>query len=402
MASLQSRHAKSCALGKAWTKADRARPDGCTCEPMYYVVASLGAGGRWSVGKSFKAAKEKLQNTQSDINKGEHEPVVNKPFDEWADEWFTSLRRPNASTLRSYRSTVAYAKEAFGSKAVRKITVHDVERFLSLMTRDVTGEDGKVTSEPISASTQAKHLRVLSAMFKVAIKRGLTSRNPVASLDDSQRPQVERNEAPYFTDDEVAPLLAALHGNDRALVKLALLTGMRAGELLALRWSHVDLTEKTIHVREAYKDGLGVSAPKSKRSLRDVELTGYAIKALGDLLREQGVQDEDALLFPPLVKSSDGYRRVYDVSRGLLYPAMERAGISRSGNRLTPPTEAERTFHSLRHTFARVALENAADLGWVSRQMGHSSTMVTDQRYGHWSKAARKREVAKLEGAWTL
>jgi len=48
---------------------------------------------------------------------------------------------------------------------------------------------------------------------------------------------------------------------------------------------------------------------------------------------------------------------------------------------------------------AEVALENGADLGWVSRQVGHSSAMVTDQRCGHWSKAARKREVAKLEGA---
>jgi integrase len=81
---------------------------------------------------------------------------------------------------------------------------------------------------------------------------------------------------------------------------------------------------------------------------------------------------------------------------------MERAGVPRSGQHLTPPAKNERTFHSLRHTYARVALENGVELSWLSRQMGHSSTQVTEQRYGHWSKEARKREVAKLEDAWSL
>jgi integrase len=120
------------------------------------------------------------------------------------------------------------------------------------------------------------------------------------------------------------------------------------------------------------------------------------------LLQAQRVQDEDVLLFPPLVPTPDGYRRGYDTPKRVLYPAMVKAGISRSGEHLTPPTKAQRTFHSLRHTYARVALENGVELSWLSRQMGHSSTAVTDGRYGHLSKTARKREVAKLEGAWSL
>jgi integrase len=197
-------------------------------------------------------------------------------------------------------------------------------------------------------------------------------------------------------------LLAALEDHDRPLVKLALLTGMRLGELLALRWSYVDLLNGTIHVRVAYTDGLGVGTPKSQRSVREVELTGAAVEVLQDLLQAQGVQDDDALLFPPLVPTPSGYRRGYDIPKRVLYPAMKKAGIPRTGEHLTPPTKAKRTFHSLRHTYARVALENGVELGWLSRQMGHSSTAVTDTRYGHLSKSARKREVAKLEGAWRV
>jgi hypothetical protein len=60
---------------------------------------------------------------------------------------------------------------------------------------------------------------------------------------------------------------------------------------------------------------------------------------------------------------------------------MVTAEIPREG-----PTGEKRTFHSLRHTFARVALENGAELTWLSRHLGHSSTMVTDTVYGHWAR----------------
>jgi integrase len=399
MASLQARHQNGCALGaKKWTTP---KPDGCTCKPTYYVIAALGVGGRRSVGKNLQLAKRELTATQGLQDNHAWQPEDTRLFSDWADEWFSSLRRPNANTIRSYISTLDYAKKAFGHKRLRAVTVKDIQACLASMTREVT-RDSKTVTEPISASTQAKHLRVLSAVFKVAVRQGLISRNPVDSLDVSQRPGAEHTEAPYFTDEELPVLLAALSDYDRPLVKLALLTGMRRGELLALRWSHVDLLNGTIHVRVAYTDGLGVSAPKSQRSIREVELTGAAVTVLQELLQAQGLQDDDVLLFPPLVPTEDGYRHGYDIARRVLYPAMKRAGIPRDGQHLTPPTKASRTFHSLRHTYARVALENGVELSWLSRQMGHSSTAVTDTRYGHLSKTARKREVAKLEGAWSL
>jgi integrase len=85
------------------------------------------------------------------------------------------------------------------------------------------------------------------------------------------------------------------------------------------------------------------------------------------------------------------------VLRRDLYPAMEAAGIPRVG-----PTGEKRTFHSLRHNFARIALEGGAELTWLSRHLGHSSTAVTDQGYGHWSRAARKRAMERLAGAFVV
>jgi integrase len=83
------------------------------------------------------------------------------------------------------------------------------------------------------------------------------------------------------------------------------------------------------------------------------------------------------------------------VLRRELYPAMERAGILRVG-----PTGGKRTFHSLRHTFAKRGLESGHPITWLSRHLGHSSLAVTSEVHGHWEAAERKREAELMEGVF--
>jgi integrase len=111
-------------------------------------------------------------------------------------------------------------------------------------------------------------------------------------------------------------------------------------------------------------------------------------------VREPRADDAQARL---IFSGPDGYLEPTTVLRRELYPALTRAGIPREG-----PTGEKRTFHSFRHTFARVALEHGAELTWLSRHLGHSSAMVTDTVYGHWGRAARKRQVKRLEGAFSV
>jgi integrase len=83
--------------------------------------------------------------------------------------------------------------------------------------------------------------------------------------------------------------------------------------------------------------------------------------------------------------------------RAQLYGAMARAGISRLG-----PTGRDRTFHSLRRTFAKKALDTGAQITWLSRHLGHSSVQVTTGVYGHFERAERKRQVLLMEGAFNV
>ena len=76
---------------------------------------------------------------------------------------------------------------------------------------------------------------------------------------------------------------------------------------------------------------------------------------------------------------------------------MERAGVPRVG-----PTGEKRTFHSYRHTYAKRALESGAQITWLSRHLGHSSLKVTTDIYGHFERAERKIQAAKMEGVFPV
>src|SRR5437867_8773733 len=76
---------------------------------------------------------------------------------------------------------------------------------------------------------------------------------------------------------------------------------------------------------------------------------------------------------------------------------MARAGVQRVG-----PTLEKRTFRSFRHTFAKRALESGAQITWLSRHLGHSTLKVTTDIYGHWERAERRLQAAKMEGAFPV
>ena len=178
----------------------------------------------------------------------------------------------------------------------------------------------------------------------------------------------------------------------RSSFEAALKTGCRKGELLALTWGDVDRLQQVAHIRRTRTHGY-VHEPKTHEH-RDVVLVDDLVEILGRWYGELGRPEDDVLVFPGAAK--DGYLDPTTVTSRVLNPAMERAGIPRIG-----PTGEKRTFHSLRHTFAKRVLESGASIYWLSGQLGHSSIKVTIDIYGHFESAERLREARKLEGMWS-
>jgi integrase len=395
MASVHARHSRRCALGSAWTGPDAA---GCTCTPTHYVAARDERGKlvRERIGKNKREAKRARDKIAVAIDEGSYVAQQNISFDEWGQRWLQALER-KGTTVNSYRSTIAYADAVLGPKLVRRLGPQDITRFnqhLSEIRVRRSDENSGHIDEPLSASTRAKHLRVLGACLNSAIRHGYAARNPVKDLPAAEKPRPGRKESAYFGDDDLPRLFGEITpGVFRTLCIAALKTGMRRGELIALAWEDVDLTGAVIRVRRTCTDGI-VQDPKNHER-RDVDLTPEVVELLGAWWGELGNPGDDQLVFPG--DGRDGYLVNGTILKRELYPAMQRAGLPRVG-----PTGEKRTFHSLRHTFARVALENGAELTWLSRHLGHSSTAVTDRVYGHWSRAARKRAMERLADAFVV
>ncbi len=241
MASIQARHTRACALSKPWTTFEQARR-GCTCAtgPTYYVVVRRGRRlHRERVGRDRQQAERALRKIGTQVDDGEYRPQANIRFAEWGQQWLVALRRPKESTRFSYGSTIAHATEVFGDRVVRSLSAGDVSAFLE-----------RLAELGLSPSTQAKHLRVLGACLQAAVRHGYAARNSVRELDRSEKPSLERRESAYFETDELPGLFAEMdHGLHRTVCLVALKTGMRQCELVALLWRDVDLHESVIRVR---------------------------------------------------------------------------------------------------------------------------------------------------------
>jgi len=381
MASLQVRHSRGCALGRPWTPAGAV--DGCNCQPVYHVVLRQdGRLIRERVGRNRKQAERALARVSVQADEGAYVAPTTRTFSEWAGEWETTLRRPGESTRYGYRTTLKYARKAFGSKRLRELGRGDVARFLA-----------DLEEKGLSPSTQAKHLRVLGACLGLAASRGLIARNPVRLLEPAERPRGVRPEAAYFEDDELPRLAAEMpEGADRIAFLVCLASGIRQAEAVALTWGDVSFTDGTIHVRRTFTTHGGPTKPPKSGQRREVHVTEDLLVPLATWWRELGQPADEALVLP----GPGGYLSPRSLLRRL-QAAMTAAGVPA----VHPRTGTRRTWHSLRHTYARKALQGGASLSWIQAQLGHSSPLVT-QIYQHWADEGKRQQVRLLEGVFAL
>ncbi len=226
-------------------------------------------------------------------------------------------------------------------------------------------------SEELSAKTINNHLLVLSRYLSTAREERLlvAPKFPIKSLP------VEYSEARFLDRAEAARLLVAARGEPdpkwALAMTIAMHTGLRIGELLALDWADIDLFSSRIYVRHSLCRRAGIKKPKNNKS-REASLTPQALEAFIKLQR---------------VKS---YGRVFDFAYETAYVAINRiaarAGIEDCG------------WHTLRHTFASHLVMESVPLLVVSRLLGHSSVRITE-RYAHLLREKQVDAMATLAAA---
>ena len=320
-------------LGPAWTK--RGRPGA-----GYFTKATAEA---W------------LDATLAEARRGELAGMVQTgaSFREAAAEWLRYCEHERAvkpGTLAGYRSIVGVLNAEFGGTAIESFTPEFFERW----------KGGFAEKRKLSNRGIQRYLVALHSIFKRAMKAYGLPRNPLATVE---RPRVARSAGiEVFSREEVMALVrAALDDQDGVLYLTAAFTGLRLGELLALRWEDVDFDAATIRVRRNWTDGRE-GTPKSGRD-RAVPMMDDVAQALARLGQRDHDTTERDLVFCDQLGRHLGYKTL----RARYKKALKAAKLR------------ELRFHDLRHTFGTHAIR-AADPREVMEWMGHADIQTT-QKY---------------------
>jgi len=216
----------------------------------------------------------------------------------------------------------------------------------------------------------------LRAIFAWGIRMNVVATNPALTIDP---PRVDHKEMKTLDEAGVATLLRAAGGTYmQPVLALLILTGMRRGEALGLKWSDFDVSEGRLTVRrslESHNGELRIKAPKTTRSARTIALGSEAV----DVLRiHRRSQLELRLALGQRAASTDDW--IFQTIEG--EPLNPRAFSNRFA-RLVDKAGLDVRLHDLRHSFATIALGAGVPLQTVSRSLGHSGIAITDTIYVH-------------------
>jgi integrase len=329
-----------------------------------------------------KEAEAELARLLNDAHKGAHINVSNLTVEAWLWRWLDGKHDLSPVTRERYQDTIAKGiVPDLGEIELQKLKPIHVKTWLTKMVTS-----GSRTSGPLSARTVRNSYLVLHGALKEAVKLDLLARNVADAVTP---PKVEADEVEILNANQITALLKALTGSRlRPIAALALATGMRRGELLALSWQDVDLDKAALKVErslEQTKAGLRFKSPKTRHSRRTVSLPPSAVAMLG-----QHRKDQLELRFQlGMGKHEPG---------ALVFCNHDGAPISpNSFSVVWGRTVPQVTFHALRHTHASALIAGGVDVVTISRRLGHSSPTITLSVYAHLFSEIDTKAAAAIE-----
>jgi integrase len=352
------------------------------------VEAEPGAGRqtRFVTFRGTKAAaKIEAAKITAGIANGEYVEGSKETVAEFVTRWLRDWTKGNTSnkTYSRYEELLRlHVVPHVGTKRIQKLRAADLQSAYATLQREAG----------LAARTVLHVHRAVHRMLRHAAQWGVVHQN-VATLVDA--PSVPDTEIDILTSGEVQVVLRTLKGRPiYALATVALGTGMRRGEMLALRWQDVDLQSGSLRVEQSLEQttefGLVFKAPKTKHGRRTITLPASTVAELRNhwrlqqearLAAGQG-RANDALVFG----HEDGSPRSPNGVTKEWAKAMKAAGI-------------EATLHSLRHTHASTLIASGLDVLTISRRLGHGSPAITLKVYGHLFKTD-DRAAAIMEASF--
>ncbi len=324
--------------------------------------------------------EEKIRKLKEELGKAREKIKPDMPFGEWLDFWYQNFCKPalRETTKASYENFIYnHIIPTIGKIPLNKLLQNDLQQFYARLKKGGRLKDVNTKGTGVSdRMVRSCHGRCRSALEK-AVTEGLIATNPAIGC---KLPPKKGREMQVLTPNEIARFLArAKEEGYYEIFLLELSTGMRRGEILALKWSDVNFKDGSLRIqRQAVAAGkqIIVQTPKTRASIRTILLPSYMIEILAKLKQSKTCE----WVFPSPVK--EGEPRNPTALHHRFKLILKRASCK------------DIRFHDLRHTFATMALENGMDVKTLSGIIGHISAETTvNTKYGHTKEKNQIREI---------
>jgi integrase len=319
-----------------------------------------------------KTKQEAIRKKNEVLRELEHGALATGPqrkLGAYLEDWLENVHKSTlkVSAYVKYKKNIKYIlTDRLGDVWLQKLTPDQVQRFYT-----------RLREKELSTKTVNAVHGVLHLALENAVRWGYVARNV---CDLVTPPRIVTKEAVFLSVEQAHILLGSVQEHRlEALFMLIMVTGMRRGEVLALRWSDIDLKRQYLHVLHTVdyipKYGYIEGTPKSKAGKRKIALPAFMVEMLEEQKRALAVLRENAgaaweendLVFPGL---KGGYFNPNYLLR-VFKKILRRAGL------------ADMRLHDLRHSTVTILLAKGVHIKVVSELLGHSDIVITLRTYGH-------------------
>lgn len=348
---------------------------------------------KWhTVEGSKKQAEDERTRLVGQVNSGEYIEPTRMTTKEFLERWLKDYAKPNVApkTYERYAEIIEkHLIPALGTSRLTKLHPLQIQAYYSeALERGRKKDGGK-----LSAQTVLHHHRVLKDALKQGVRWRLLLRNPADAVEP---PRPEEREMKVLDEKQTATLLKAAEGKSLYLpILLAVATGMRRGEILALRWSDLDLKAGTAAVCQSVEQtkagGLRFKQPKTRRGRRIVALPQLVVQALR---RHKAEQAKVQLQSGPTYNVQDLVCARWDGN------TRSPGALSRAFAKLIQDLDLPRVrFHDLRHSHATQLLRQGIHPKIVSERLGHSKVGITLDTYSHVMPGMQEDAAKRIDTA---
>lgn len=328
--------------------------------------------------KTQKECREKLRKAIEENEALGYSKEENYTIEQWVRLWFKIYEKPTIkkTTANQMESFIEiYIVPMIGNVLLRKFTPIMAQTFIN----DLKNTPKKSQNGFLSSKTVKEIFGVLKLAMKQAVVDRQIMYNP---CEGCKLPKIEKQERHVLPIEKMSEYLSlAKERGFLPLFYLELTTGLRRGEVLALEWKDLNVDTCELSITKGVSrtsDGLEVSTPKTRNSIRTITITPEAVELL---VEEHNKHPNNELMFPS--PKTGGLRDPDSISR------VHKRIAKRIG-------EEGLSFHDLRHTYTTNSIMAGVDIKTLSKNLGHANPNITLDIYSHVTNGMKKEAANQM------